>query len=109
MSELHTKFTAIYGKLQKGCSDLTQDELVATIALLEQCGEMISSEALFSKNEELDDVQTESLKVDLLSPFVYCWSQSITQGVFVVFGCQLFSRKVPRGTYVNGRTSVQHP
>ncbi len=63
MSDLHILYTTIFGKLQKGCSELPQEELIQINSTLEQCMEMISSESLFSKNEEIDDVQTESLKV----------------------------------------------
>ncbi len=63
MSELHIIYKQIFGQLQKGCSDLSQEQLLALLPKLQQCMEMVSSEALFSRNEDMDDIPTESIKV----------------------------------------------
>lgn len=70
MSELSTTYATIFSKLQKGCVELSPEEIQRLIPCLESCMEMIVSEALFSKNEEVDDIPTESLKVRC-SFFIY--------------------------------------
>lgn len=61
---LHELFQEIFKACQSNdYSALTTEELHALIHKIEECQKLLYSEALFSKNEELDDLQTESLKV----------------------------------------------
>lgn len=42
---------------------LPEDELLKLIDQIELCIDKVRQAALFSKNEELDDIQTETIKV----------------------------------------------
>jgi 5'-3' exonuclease len=57
-------FQEIYHKCSNGeyCC-LKNEELLELTGKIEECQKMVYSESIFSKNEELDDVSTESLKV----------------------------------------------
>lgn len=50
-------------KSMKDISAIEQSQIPIVLYQIEHCSNLVSREALFSKNEELDDIATESLKV----------------------------------------------
>jgi hypothetical protein len=45
--------------------NLSEQDVTLTVNKIEQCVRLVDSQGIFSKNEEIDDVQTGSLKVVL--------------------------------------------
>lgn len=67
MTDVHSSFRDIFAKLQEGdYSSFSADELDELLLALQSCMEMVDTEALFSTNEELDDIATESLKARIM-------------------------------------------
>ncbi len=64
MSDLRVNFDDIFAKVHQGdYSSFSPTELSSLITKTDLCINLVASEALFSKNEELDAIATESLKV----------------------------------------------
>jgi hypothetical protein len=64
MSELVLVFSSIFDALsEEDYSSFANEDLERKIDQLRECNEYVLSEALYSKNEEIDEIPTASLKV----------------------------------------------
>ena len=62
LNELYDRINKSYVKHVDQGLPLTVDSLQSTLNDLTQCSSLVASAAIFSKNEELEDISTSSLK-----------------------------------------------
>lgn len=71
-SSFHELFSALSlpsggsGVAEVDYSSISRERWVHWMRLIEFCREKVHTESIYSKNEELDDINTESLKVHIL-------------------------------------------
>ena len=70
LDELYMQIEKRVGLVLRDSSEATEDLVQATIRLIVSCKDMVRREALFSVNEELDDITTSSLKYLFLDYFL---------------------------------------
>lgn len=64
MAELSTLFASVFLQLKDAdYSSLSQERVITLLDQVLGCLELVRREVLFSDNEEIDDIATESLKV----------------------------------------------
>ena len=68
LEEVYQKLNSVMNHVVNGDSDKYDDNVLSsTLDLLRVCKQRVSNEGLFSKNEEMDDIMTSSIKVYLLA------------------------------------------